>query len=207
MPIFSLDTEPFDKLSIWNIEEDCDYFFHKLELDKTTQSSLNQRFTNSLSLRQFLASRYLIVLQTGHHFLDIEKDAKGKIRPIDGQHISISHSGNWACLSKSRKRNGIDIQIAKPSLSRIAKRFIKPSILTKYMVHSESDDLIYFDWGIKESIFKAYGQGGINYQKDIELDLTKDKPMISTLHKEHSKSYQIYYLKTANFYLSYVVEL
>ena len=207
MPLFSIDTTPFDQLSIWRITEDCNYFFTQLQLSKSEQQSLRERFKSIESLRQFLASRYLVYLRTGVHFRVLTKSKKGKYLPIDGHHISISHSADWACLSISNQLNGIDIQTAKPSLLKIAPRFIESDILTYYQQKSNTTDLIYFDWGIKESIYKAYGKGGLTCKKDIQFYVDETVcPTICKLIKEETYSFEAYFTKTDHFYLSYVVQ-
>lgn len=207
MPLFPIDTRPFDQLSIWKITEDCTYFFNQLQLSNSEQGSLKERFKSIESLRQFLASRHLIYIRTGVHFRDLTKSEKGKYQPINGLHISISHSADWACLSMNNQLNGIDIQTTKPSLLKIAPRFIESSILNTYKQKPNTTDLIYYDWGIKESIYKAYGKGGLTYKKDIQCNVDETvNPAICTLCKEETFTFKAYFTKTDHFYLSYVVQ-
>lgn len=70
-------------------------------------------------------------------------------------HISISHGSGYALLAVSDTRPvGVDIESPRPTLRRVASRFLSPS---EFSVYSSSDALLLRSWTAKEAIFKALG--------------------------------------------------
>lgn len=76
------------------------------------------------------------------------------IEGFDGS-ISISHGCGAVILAVSRSAViGIDIEGPRPTLRRVASRFLSP---TEFPVYSASDRLLLQAWTSKEAIFKALG--------------------------------------------------
>lgn len=71
------------------------------------------------------------------------------------KHISVSHSADYALLAISDSHCvGVDIEEWRPSLSRIASRFLAPS---EFNIYSASNALLLQAWTAKEAIFKTLG--------------------------------------------------
>jgi RimJ/RimL family protein N-acetyltransferase/phosphopantetheinyl transferase len=84
-------------------------------------------------------------------------------------HISISHTKNGAIAAYSASLEvGVDIEGIRPQIGRIAKKFIRPDEETYLQslgtVHAQQ--LI---WGIKESLFKLYGGGNVDFKKHLHI--------------------------------------
>lgn len=76
------------------------------------------------------------------------------IEGFDGS-ISISHGCGVALLAVSRSAVvGIDIEGPRPTLRRVAERFLSPA---EFPVYSASYPLLLQAWTSKEAIFKALG--------------------------------------------------
>ena len=84
-------------------------------------------------------------------------------------HISISHTKNEAIAAYSASLEvGVDVEGIRPQIGRIAKKFIRPDEETYLqslgIVHAQQ--LI---WGIKESLFKLYGGGNVDFKKHLHI--------------------------------------
>ena len=80
-------------------------------------------------------------------------------------HISISHTKSAAIAAYSATVEvGIDIEGVRPQISRIAKKFVR-SDEEKFLV-SLAQQLL---WGIKESLFKLFGSGNLDFKKHLHI--------------------------------------
>lgn len=76
------------------------------------------------------------------------------VEGFDGS-VSISHGCGLALLAVSwRAVIGIDIEGPRPTLRRVAARFLSP---TELPVYSATDRLLLQAWTSKEAVFKALG--------------------------------------------------
>lgn len=84
--------------------------------------------------------------------------------------ISISHSGIMVSIVTHPQKNpGIDIEALRPRIHKIAYRFLGQQEI-KYLGTSPSTEQLTIIWGAKEVMYKAYGQSGISFQQDFEIE-------------------------------------
>ncbi len=96
-----------------------------------------------------LAFRRSVVLETYD---------SGKPKPIEGIHISFSHSGNTIVLCTSELNVGIDLQYYTDKLVRVSHKFVSEherSLLSEDI--AKSNQQIHMLWCAKEAVFKLYG--------------------------------------------------
>ncbi|MHA8075595.1 4'-phosphopantetheinyl transferase family protein [Aquirufa sp. TARAVU-A1A] len=88
-------------------------------------------------------------------------------------YISISHSYPFAaaCISK-KPFTGIDLEKKDRNVQKIAPRFLNPSELSNW---KEDSLKLTLAWSAKESIYKAFKQPGLSFQKAIELQFNSDQ--------------------------------
>lgn len=73
--------------------------------------------------------------------------------------ISVSHGGGYALLAVNRLcKIGVDIERARPTLMRVATRFMSESEL---VVYGRSVDTALVAWTAKEAVFKAMGDSAL----------------------------------------------
>lgn len=84
--------------------------------------------------------------------------------------ISISHSTTAAVIAVSRSLTavGVDIELPRANLQRVASRFLRPG---ETAVHGDSLPALLRAWTAKEAAFKAAGIAGITLA-DISIDPT-----------------------------------
>ena len=115
--------------------------------------------------KEFLASRRLL-LEAGipSHFLT--HDSNGIPGLKSGQQLSITHTKNFAGIALSKKPLGIDIQIFRPKICRIAPRFLHTAE-TFALEGGQSTQKLTLIWTAKEALYKALKQKGIIFSKQL----------------------------------------
>lgn len=82
--------------------------------------------------------------------------------------ISLSHcsSGVASCFSNALEL-GIDIETRRPSLPRIGHKFTQDREIELF--DCDAQDALQFIWGIKESLFKLYGYGSVDFKEHLQI--------------------------------------
>lgn len=90
--------------------------------------------------------------------------------------ISISHSLRTVVLAVGRAGRpiGVDIELPRQQLARVAARFLAPE---ETAIHAASEENLLRAWTAKEAAFKAAGIAGLTLA-DIRLDATASHALI-----------------------------
>jgi phosphopantetheinyl transferase len=177
MPVFfQHQINESTRLGVWKIEETEDFFKGNVPQHRDV--------THPHKRLQHLAGRFLLqFLFPGFPYELVQiADTRKPFLPGDEYHFSISHCGDYAAAIVSRdQRVGIDIEIPVEKIGRIMHKYLSveeqgtfnlvipdpASLAGKY----EEPTLF---WSAKEAVFKWYGDGGVDFRKDIRL-LEQDK--------------------------------
>ncbi|MBN4065907.1 4'-phosphopantetheinyl transferase superfamily protein [Candidatus Amoebophilus asiaticus] len=168
--------DPEAVIGVWRIEEDMNALLQNIELSDRENHQLHQ-FKHEPRKLQFLATRVLVAelcCQLDGDLTDakieIMKEENGKpFLKNSSFHLSLSHSHNRAAvIIHKSKAVGLDIELIQPKIERIAHKFIPENDIHSFDESSKIEQMHVF-WGAKESIFKLYGKGGLNYLKDMNL--------------------------------------
>ena len=151
---------------IWHIEEPLEQLKKDLKLSKADEIRFQKRKILSHQ-KEFLASRRLL-LEAGisSHFLNY--DPNGVPRLESGQHISISHTKNLAGIALGTKPLGIDIEVFRPKIGRIATRFLHADE-TFVLNGDQVIEKLTLIWTAKEALYKALNQKGIIFSKQLHV--------------------------------------
>jgi phosphopantetheinyl transferase len=152
------------KLYLWKITEDLDWFIDVVDLNISSQKRINSMKSESHQ-KGFLAVRMLLQ-HLGYNDFDLEYDAKGKPYLKDDKYISISHSHEFSAIAVSTHSIGIDLELVKEKILKIASRFMDVSHLEN-LSDTEKIQKATVIWGIKESIFKIKSLEGISFLNHI----------------------------------------
>lgn len=211
MPIITTYQQANFELLVWEITEALDFWKQELQLSPKQLSILQQKYSNPQALQQWLASRcgLQVLFKTSH--LNFTKDQLGKLKILDHPYYpSLSHSGSYIAAAKSLHSIGIDLQIPSPKLERIAAKYIATETLTRLEKSPNYIDYLHLYWGIKEALFKAYGLGKVNYIQHLHIqpfEFNKKGYTTATIAKPNFEAnYQVFYEKTANYYLCVVTK-
>lgn len=154
------------RLAVWKIEED-ESFFRALVSPQNNVSHPHKRL-------QHLAGRYLLkVLDRQFPVEDIQIAGKRPFLNPPAYHFSISHCGPFAAAIISKKIPvGIDVEIVTEKLERLENKFLGESerALVKGGCFKNPLEGLTAAWSAKESLFKWYALGQVDFKKDMHID-------------------------------------
>jgi len=203
---------PSFELLVWKITESIPFLVEQLGLSAVEFDDLKQRFKNSSSLLEWLASRYCLQVFFEKPYTYFKKNTSGKLELIDkSSKLSISHSNQQIAIVKSKSDIGVDIQISTPKLQRIASKYIDEDLLAHLKKTDNYVDYLHIYWGIKEALFKAYGLGKVDFIKHLHItafSFEEEGETLATISKPNFKAnYQVFYQKKEDYYLCIVTKI
>jgi len=171
------------KLGVWRIDEPESFFLKRVPL-KSDVTHPHKRL-------QHLAGRYLLPALYDDFPLEeiVVADTRKPFLENEKYHFSISHSSDFAAaIVSSTKRVGVDIEMVGPRVMNIRHKFLHageyisartgqgdvtaPAYVGQDRQHEDAysdEELLTLLWSAKESIYKWYGSGKINFQDHIRL--------------------------------------
>ncbi|HTB26058.1 MAG TPA: 4'-phosphopantetheinyl transferase superfamily protein [Puia sp.] len=167
MPLFyQHNINESTKLAIWHITEDEDFFLHRVPL-KRDVSHAQKRL-------QHLAGRYLLTELFPDFPLEeiMIADTRKPYLEYEQYHFSISHFGQYAAaIVSSTNRVGVDVEKTSPAIEKIRNKFLSPheSEIAFEGIEKSGHRLrqLTLLWSAKESIFKWYSLGKVNFKDHI----------------------------------------
>lgn len=155
-------------MGIWKIEEDEDFFLSRVTVSRAV--------THPHKRLQHLAGRYLLTVLFDDFPLSeiLIADTRKPFLENEDYHFSISHCGQYAAAIASRvNRAGVDIEIINPTVEKIAEKFLNQAerdILHEWENFPKLNlQLLTILWSAKESIYKWYGLGQVDFKQHIHL--------------------------------------
>lgn len=173
MPLFkTINVNPTTQILVWKVTESFEELLGKVILKKKTQLRLNG-MKSELHQRAFLCVRMLIQ-QIGINDYDLHYDEFGKPYLSDHRYISITHSYNFAAIIISQETVGIDIELQREKIIRIADKFADTEF--SFLKPEEKKEYIRkltVIWGAKEAVFKIRNEKGISFKDHIKVNTFK----------------------------------
>lgn len=196
MPLFqTIQHDETTKILIWEITEPFEELLEKVVLKEKTQLRLNG-MKSQMHQRAFLSVRMLIQ-EMGFTDKDLHYDEFGKPYFDCHNYISITHSHHFAAIIISHETVGIDMELQREKILRIADKFVdtefdylNPNVLEEYIKK------LTVVWGAKEAIFKIRNEKGISFKDHIKVgDFSLDKKQTqASLHFDDLiKDFNVYY--------------
>ena len=162
MPLYKKFEEPGYSIGVWKIEESLAYFEELFQGHPDIQNE-NRRL-------QWFASRYLASLMLGRPDAIVKDDTGKPSLKTLAQNISISHSSGYAAVMLSKKYAvGIDVEAINPKIERVAHKFMQPEEIAAIAAEEKLKKITLY-WSIKESLFKLYGWGGIEFKTQLLIE-------------------------------------
>ena len=157
------------QILIWNITESFEQLNQEVQLNEKSQLRLNG-MKSEMHQRAFLSVRKLLAL-AGYSDFDLEYDEYGKPHLIDKKHISITHSHHFSAIIVSNEVVGIDIEMQREKILKIAHKFVNEEELNRLQKTDLNDYIkkLTVKWGAKEAIFKIKNEKGISFKDDIQV--------------------------------------
>lgn len=168
MPLFkTIKFNSTTKILVWKVTESYAELFEQVVLNESNRIRL-EGMKSEMHQRAFLSVRKLLQ-ETGHTDLDLYYDEFGKPHLHGENHISITHSHNFSAIIISDKTVGIDIELQRDKITRIADKFCQTEF---QFLDSDSEEYIRkltVIWGAKEAIFKIRNEKGISFKNHINV--------------------------------------
>ena len=209
MPLFkTINFNSTTQILVWKITESYQELFDNVVVNDSNLIRL-QGMKSHLHQCGFLSVRKLLQ-EAGYNDLDLYYDELGKPHLKDDKYISISHSHHFSAIIISNKSVGIDIELQREKISRIADKFVDQeySYLDKNNLESYIKKLTVI-WGVKEAIFKIRNEKGISFKdhirvKEFEMDDLKAE---AELHFDGVvMDFELFYEEIEGFGLVYAFE-
>jgi 4'-phosphopantetheinyl transferase len=193
-------------VKIWKITESYDELFRPLDL-KSNSLERVLGMKSELHQRGFLSVRHLL-RDFGYTDQDLYYDENGKPHLKDGKHISITHSFIFSAVIISDAEVGIDIEMQREKIGRIATKFVDYEF--QYL-DKESDCYVRrltVIWGIKESLYKLFATPGMLFREHFLVIpfLIDDEETISWIDYNKKKyRFKANFLEFEGFTCAYVI--
>ena len=168
MPLYkTIAVTPKTKVYVWKITESFQTLFDAVVLNENSQIRL-AKMKSEMHQRGFLSVRKLLQ-EAGFSDHELYYDSFGKPHLNNGLHISITHSHHFSALIISNENCGIDIEMQREKIIKIAHKFTH---FENEFLDNQSSDYIQkltVIWGIKEAIFKIRNEVGISFKDHISV--------------------------------------
>lgn len=209
MPLYkTINFSPTTRILVWEITETFEDLFDQVVLNDINMIRLNN-MKSELHQRGFLSVRKLLQ-EAGYNDFDLYYDESGKPHLKDEKFISITHSFHFSAIIISDQKAGIDIEMQREKIIRIADKFVdyefhflKPEKIQEYIRK------LTVIWGIKESIFKIRNEKGISFKDHIKVTTFEmnENQGRAWLHFDNVvEDFNIYFEEIKNFTLVYAFE-
>ncbi|WP_264532185.1 4'-phosphopantetheinyl transferase family protein [Flavobacterium sp. N502540] len=196
MPLFeTIQFNETTKILVWHITESFEELVSNIVLKEKTQLRLNG-MKSQMHQRAFLSVRMLIQ-EMGFTDQDLHYDEFGKPYFNCENHISITHSYDFAAIIISDKTVGIDMELQREKILRIADKFVETE--NTYLNTQNTPDYIReltVIWGAKEAIFKIRNEKGISFKDHISVNafsLDKSQTKASLDFNELAVDFEVHY--------------
>jgi len=207
MPLYkTINFSPTTQILVWKITESLQQLHNEVTLNPTNTVRFNGT-KSELHQRAFLSVRKLLQ-EKGYTDFDLEYDEFGKPHLKDGNHISISHSHEFSTIIISDQKAGIDIELQREKIIKIADKFVDYEF--EFLNKQNQEEYIRkltVIWGIKESIFKICNEIGISFKSHIQAKAFEiiDKSGSARLHFQNkTEDFTFHFEEIENFILVYV---
>ncbi len=193
---------------VWHITETFDELSKKLPLKPESTIRLAQ-MKSIMHQKAFLSIRHLLK-HKGLSDNDLIYESTGKPFLKNGQHISISHSHEFAVVAISNQNIGVDLEQHREKITKIAHKFCEAE--NKFLNGSANEYLqqLTLIWAAKESVFKIENQPGISFKNHIsvsKIDFSTQKLSTILTFNEKISHYEMHFQTIENFSLVFGIKI
>lgn len=210
MPLYkTINPNSTTKILVWEITESLEELLGNVVLKEKTQVRLN-KMKSEMHQRAFLSVRMLLKV-AGYTDYELHYDEFGKPYFLDGKHVSITHSHHFSAIIISDETVGIDIEMQREKIIRIADKYVNETELNRLKSFDSQDYIkkLTVKWGAKEAIFKILNEKGISFKDHIQVKIfeIQDQKTTATLDIENiKKQFNINFEEFEGFTLVYAFE-
>lgn len=202
--------DQFTSFAVWKIEESAEELLAQLQLKDHEISYLDTLISGKRNLH-WLSTRVLLRrMMNTDAYIDCRVDSSGKPYLANFPHfISLSHSFDYAAVIVSKdKAVGIDIELIKDKIERIAHKFMSKCELA--FISKDRIEQLYACWCAKEAIYKLHGKKNISFLDHIRIepfDYSGTGSFRASLDTGSQKNYYtVHYDKFKGYMIGYVAD-
>lgn len=206
--VYQQNINEVTKLAVWHIDEQEDFFLQQVPLQR--------EITHQHKRLQHLAGRFLLRELFPRFPLQLIAlaDTKKPFLPNEAFHFSISHCGDYAAaIVSEQNRVGVDIELITGKVALIKDKFLDASeqqIITGVAAAASSEIILplTWAWSTKETIFKWYGEGKVDFRQHmhiVRMDAKSNEMTASCIFSKHKQiSVQVHGLCFNNLVLTWL---
>ncbi len=210
MPIIHQIIESEVRIAVWKITESEEELLALHSLSAKQVSDF-EKVINPRRRAEWLVVRRLLQILSEKNEVHLHYDENGKPNFLDTVHpISISHSREYvAVIWSDKKEVGIDIEKMEARIHKIAHKFVNDAE-KEFLGENPSTENLYLIWGIKESLFKIYSRGELDFRLQLfvhEIESGKKGKARASVHKEdYQKEFILQFERKDDWSLVYGIE-
>jgi len=204
MPVFfQQQINESTRLGVWKIEETEEFFRRNVPLHRDV--------THPKKRLQHLAGRFLLQYLFPDFPYDQIRIADTRKPYLAGERyqFSISHCGDYAAAIVSRThRVGVDVEETKDKILRIKDKYLSAGEQKLFIPDPATPDfrLLTLLWSAKESVFKWYGAGEVDFRRDINLQhIDFENKRINCFFSKANQRLEVHYEQFDRLQLSFVL--
>ncbi len=207
MPLYkTITVNPTTKVLIWKIDEPLEALSEDIVLTPHCQKRV-EGMKSELHQRGFMSVRHLLA-ELGYTDFDLYYDEKGKPHLKDDKKISITHSFTFSGIIVSDREVGIDIEMQRSKILKIAHKFTP---LSEYRTLANEEALIRkltMVWGAKESLYKSFAEKGVSFLQHIDVadfDLEIPQTTARVSYENKTQEYAVWFKEFEGFTGAYAL--
>ncbi len=164
--VYQQNINAYTKLGVWHIAEEEKFFLRQVPLQNsiTHPHKRLQHLAGRLVLKELFDNFPLQLIEIA--------DTKKPFLANEAFHFSISHCGNYAAaIVSTQNRVGVDIEIPQQKIERITHKFLNPAEMQLLsFIPYDLHHMLTLAWSIKETIFKWYGAGMVDFKLHMHIN-------------------------------------
>ncbi len=192
------------KMAVWHITEKEEFFLTSVPVQREIKHwhKRLQHLAGRLLLKELYPDFPVEMIQVA--------DTKKPFLADEPYHFSISHCGDYAAAVVSKThRVGVDVELLNTKIEQIQHKFVYEEELKTFnnQCAMPNHQLLTLIWGVKESVFKWWGRGEVDFKKDIVLKSISGLPEQGIVHCIFKNEFEldIHYLFFNNNFLTWVL--
>lgn len=196
------------QLLVWKITESLEELSSAVEL-KTVCTDRLDSMKSEQHKRGFLSVRRLMQ-EIGYSDFDMYYGADGKPHLTDGKNISITHSYDFSAIMVSSRNIGLDMEIRREKVIKIADKFMENEF--SYLDPTHLEDYVrrlIVIWGVKEALYKMFSRKNLSFKQNIDVHpfaMEDAKGKASVNFMDINGTYTFFFEEIEDFTLVYSVE-
>lgn len=168
--VYQQNINPYSKLGVWHIAETEAFF--------TATVPLQREITHPHKRLQHLAGRFLLKELFPDFPYELIKiaDTHKPFLEDEAFHFSISHCGDYAAVMVSTaSRVGVDVELISAKPQKVKHKFLSEDEHQLILqlgagVNDGYNTFLTLAWSIKESMYKWYGDGEIDFIEHLQIN-------------------------------------